>query len=461
MARKKFFKHIDIINTVQTRQKKAVPTRSKSMQHLAFVCVLFVFSSLNVKADTIPPTKLLNLAPWKLTLPINSSGVEQMGTTAISKDSSKLLKGYFSKYFYGTPDSGVASWCTINGATTTPTAGSNHPRTELTENYQWTMDKPGTLSASLIVNKYPKDTSDIIIGQIHGGGVSNTAAFVMLHIYSGSVIAYVKGTLTNNVGTQKSTLLKNVSLGAKLDYTISTDGINIIITASSPGATGTGNWKVGIPTPWNGITVRFQAGSYVQSTGKDSTDGGLLTFYKLNITHGNPLPISIENFEANVLNNKLIKLNWKMASEKENASIAIERSKDGISFVPIGKAEVPKVIGSTGQNFYNDINPFWGMNYYRLAWQNIDGENQYSKVVSASFKEEKGIIFSQNPLTNTATLHYNGTLGAAFLYNSVGKVCAKYTISKGQNIIYLNKITGSSGIYYLKVEDKSFKLLKP
>ncbi len=461
MARKKFFKHIDIINTVQTRQKKAVPTRSKSMQHLAFVCVLFVFSSLNVKADTIPPTKLLNLAPWKLTLPINSSGVEQMGTTAISKDSSKLLKGYFSKYFYGTPDSGVAFWCPINGATTTPTAGSNHPRTELTENYQWTMDKPGTLSASLIVNKYPKDTSDIIIGQIHGGGVSNTAAFVMLHIYSGSVIAYVKGTLTNNVGTQKSTLLKNVSLGAKLDYTISTDGINIIITASSPGATGTGNWKVGIPTPWNGITVRFQAGSYVQSTGKDSTDGGLLTFYKLNITHGNPLPISIENFEANVLNNKLIKLNWKMASEKENASIAIERSKDGISFVPIGKAEVPKVIGSTGQNFYNDINPFWGMNYYRLAWQNIDGENQYSKVVSASFKEEKGIIFSQNPLTNTATLHYNGTLGAAFLYNSVGKVCAKYTISKGQNIIYLNKITGSSGIYYLKVEDKSFKLLKP
>lgn len=431
------------------------------MQHLAFVCVLFVFSSLNVKADTIPPTKLLNLAPWKLTLPINSSGVEQMGTTAISKDSSKLLKGYFSKYFYGTPDSGVAFWCPINGATTTPTAGSNHPRTELTENYQWTMDKPGTLSASLIVNKYPKDTSDIIIGQIHGGGVSNTAAFVMLHIYSGSVIAYVKGTLTNNVGTQKSTLLKNVSLGAKLDYTISTDGINIIITASSPGATGTGNWKVGIPTPWNGITVRFQAGSYVQSTGKDSTDGGLLTFYKLNITHGNPLPISIENFEANVLNNKLIKLNWKMASEKENASIAIERSKDGISFVPIGKAEVPKVIGSTGQNFYNDINPFWGMNYYRLAWQNIDGENQYSKVVSASFKEEKGIIFSQNPLTNTATLHYNGTLGAAFLYNSVGKVCAKYTISKGQNIIYLNKITGSSGIYYLKVEDKSFKLLKP
>ena len=461
MARNKFFKHIDWINTVQTRQNKIVPTRSKSIQHLAFVCVLFVFSSLNGKADTIPPTKLLNLAPWKLTLPINSSGVEQMGTTAISKDSSKLLKGYFSKYFYGTPDSGVAFWCPINGATTTPTAGSNHPRTELTENYQWTMDKPGTLSASLIVNKYPKDTSDIIIGQIHGGGVSNTAAFVMLHIYSGSIIAYVKGTLTNNVGTQKSTLLKNVSLGARLDYTISTDGTNIIITAASPSATGTGYWKVGIPTPWNGITVRFQAGSYVQSTGKDSTDGGLLTFYKLNITHGNPLPISIENFEANVLNNKLIKLNWKMASEKENASIAIERSKDGISFVPIGKAEVPKVNGSTGQNFYNDINPFSGMNFYRLAWQNIDGEKQYSKVVSANCICNEGITISQNPLTNTATLHYNGTLGAAFLYNSVGKVCAKYTISKGQNIIYLNKITGSSGIYFLKVEDKSFKLLKP
>ena len=422
---------------------------------------MLLFCSFHVKADTIPPTKLLTLAPWKLILPINSSGQEKMGTTSISKDSTKLLNGYFSKYFYGAQDSGVVFWCPIDGATTTPTAGSNHPRSELLENYLWTMDKGGTLNASLIVNKYPKDSNNIIIGQIHGGGVSSAAPFVMLHITSGSIVAYVKGTLTDNVGTQKFTLLKNVALGAKLNYSIGTDGTNIIITASCPGATGTGYWKVGIPTPWIGVTVHFSAGDYVQSTGTDSTDGGKVTFYKLNISHSAPLPISIESFETNVVNNKEINLKWKMASDRENASISIEKSVDGKVFSPVKNIEGNNYSGNKGQYFYTDINPFSGMNYYRLAWQNIDGEKQYSKVVSASFKKEESISLSQNALNNTATLHYYGTLGMVVLYNSVGKVCAKYLISKGQNIIYLNKIIGSSGIYYLQIEDKVFKLLKP
>ena len=419
--------------------------------------LLTFFLQSKAKADTIPPTKLQNLAPWKLILPINSSGIEQMGTTAISEDSTKLLKGYYSKYFYGTPDSGIAFWCPIDGSTTTPTAGSNHPRTELLENYLWTMDKGGKLTATLTVNKYPVDSNNIIIGQIHGGGVSSAAPFVMLHITSGSIICYVKGDLTDDVGTQKSTLLTNVALGAKITYSISTDGTYIYVTASCPGAKGTGSWKVGIPTPWIGVTVHFSAGDYVQCTGTNSADGGMVTFYQLNISHSTSLPIHIENLNATTTKEGTILLDWLATHTNGETAFTIEKSNDGQAFSPIGTVSN----GSRVPYSFTDSKPFKGINYYRLVQIDAAGQKQYSNVVIANSNLENGISFSQNPFSNTAIVNYPRPSCVAYLYNSVGKLSAKFSFTKGQNSIALNKITTASGIYYLQIDGKAFKLFKP
>ena len=427
-----------------------------------FIAILLITCfSITVKADTIPPTKLQDLAPWKLILPINSSGVEQMGTTAISEDSTKLLKGYFSKYFYGTPDSGIAFWCPIDGATTTPTAGSNHPRTELLENYLWTMDQGGILTASMVVNRYPKDSNNIIIGQIHGGGTSSAAPFVMLHITSGSIIAYVKGDLTDDVGTQKSTLLTNVALGARIDYSLSTDGTNIFVKASCPGATGTGYWKVGIPTPWVGVTVHFSSGDYVQATGTDSTDGGMVTLYKLNISHGTSLPVGIENLTATATADKTVLLGWEAATNSGDGIFTIEKSKDGQVFSSIGSTDANNGLAGVAQYSFIDKSPFVGINYYRLAQSDAIGQVQYSKVVAVNLIPEKNISFLQNFFNNTATVTYPGASSVAYLYGALGNLCGRYPIANGQNIIYPSKINIATGIYYLQIDGKTFKLMKP
>jgi|GEM_PF-3370874 len=256
-------------------------------------------SPLTTLAVTPTPNQVLDLSLWKLSVPVDANGGNTGAATTISNNS--LLHGYSSSYFYvlDSPYTNVVRfWCPVNGATTTPGSGSDHPRTELQETpLTWyTQDQPGItgetiggrLSAVVSVKQFP-DTADVIIGQIHGAGtVASGYPFVMLHIRNDSVIAYVKGDTVGNAGTVHATLLTNVALGAQVTYSIVDSSNNkIYITASAPGASGTGSWNTPVPTPWQTVQVRFTAGNYLQDhePGAASSIGCKLNCYSLKITH--------------------------------------------------------------------------------------------------------------------------------------------------------------------------------
>lgn len=250
------------------------------------------------------PHQVLNLAAWKLTLPVDSNG----GTTgpAISIANSQLVTGYaHANYFYVKPTEPtvVQFWCPSNGATTSPGSGSDHPRTELLENGGWRLSRGGTLFARAQVLKYPPGDRDIIIGQIHGGKVTennvvtdfSSAPFVMLHVKNGQLFIVIKGATSGNTGTVQQTLLTNVGLQKNLVYKLRTDGTRIYVAASCVGATpnpalpppsasGTVSWSVLVPTAWQNKPVRFAAGAYVQDLSSLATDGGRMAFTQLTLT---------------------------------------------------------------------------------------------------------------------------------------------------------------------------------
>ncbi|MDO7876612.1 polysaccharide lyase family 7 protein [Hymenobacter sp. ASUV-10] len=270
------------------------------------------------------PHQVLDLSSWKLTLPVDSNG----GTTgaAISIGNSQLVAGYahtsYFKTVAGTTPT-VQFWCPSNGATTSPGAGSDHPRTELLENGGWRINRGGTLFARAQVLQYPPSTGDIIIGQIHGGKVTengvvtdySSAPFVMLHVRNGQLFIVVKGTTSGNTGTVQQTLFTNVALTKKLVYKLRTDGNRIYVAASCadatpdpslppPSAAGTVSWSVLVPTPWKTLPVRFAAGAYVQDVSTSATQGGRLAFSELTLTpnaSGRPLaatPAAAAAFEV-------------------------------------------------------------------------------------------------------------------------------------------------------------------
>lgn len=254
---------------------------------LLLAVALLAPASAALAQATRTPNQVLDLGPWNLTLPVDANG----GTTGRAATvHSPLRSGYSSAWFYTTPapaDSSVRFWCPSNGATTSPGVGSDHPRTELHEDYVWPMNLGGSLTATMQVLQYPPLTRDIVIGQIHGGGTTyGSVPFVLLHIMGGSVTVSIKTGTASSAPYLHGNLISNVALGAKISYGIVTDGRNITITASAPGALGSGRYVVPVPTPWLTIPVHFSAGDYVQDISANPTDGGLVAFYRLRISHG-------------------------------------------------------------------------------------------------------------------------------------------------------------------------------
>lgn len=244
-------------------------------------------------SGTSLPKDILDLSLWSLSVPVDSDGGNLGSATTIK--TSILDSTYTSSYLYTSSDNGVVFWCPTDGATTSPGQGSDHPRTELRETRNWTLSEKGKLQATLIVNRHPIDTPDVIIGQIHCSNTYSSVPFVMLHLNAGTIQAVIKQSLTAKV-YHKQNIISGISSTTKIYYSIYCNGNNIyfnVITTPSGGTSTTSTWQDPIPAEFNNsaVQVHFAAGDYVQEhTPNDglfpnSTDGGRVTMYSLAITH--------------------------------------------------------------------------------------------------------------------------------------------------------------------------------
>ena len=115
------------------------------------------------------------------------------------------------------------------------------------------------------------------------------------------------------------------------------------------------------------------------------------------------LPLELKTFTAKKEENNAL-LSWQTASEKNVSHFEVERSKEGSSFLPIGFV---KAVGNSNKiedYALVDEATLNGINYYRLKMVDIDGKNQYSKVVSLEFSKKISAKTFPNPCTTELTL---------------------------------------------------------
>ncbi len=108
------------------------------------------------------------------------------------------------------------------------------------------------------------------------------------------------------------------------------------------------------------------------------------------------LPIELLSFNAKQ-NQGSVDLTWATATEKENDFFTVEKSLDGMNFIAI--KEVDGAGMSTDVMFYSakDLNPTYGLSYYRLKQTDFNGNSSYSKVVSVDFRNENDLEFDIVP----------------------------------------------------------------
>ena len=93
-------------------------------------------------------------------------------------------------------------------------------------------------------------------------------------------------------------------------------------------------------------------------------------------------------------------LKWSVATEKNVAYYIIEKSNDGISFLPLNT--VYSLAGISGENnlsyFNYDYSPSKGINYYRLKHVEKDGSIETHKTIAVNYKNNSAspIWINQN-----------------------------------------------------------------
>jgi hypothetical protein len=92
------------------------------------------------------------------------------------------------------------------------------------------------------------------------------------------------------------------------------------------------------------------------------------------------LPLTLEAFDVNLINNSQVAVNWKTSGELNTRYFDIERSTDGRNFSVIGSQPASNTAGTHNYNYIDRVPVDGASNYYRLKQIDIDGKVGYSPV---------------------------------------------------------------------------------
>ena len=116
-----------------------------------------------------------------------------------------------------------------------------------------------------------------------------------------------------------------------------------------------------------------------------------------------PLPVDVLNLSAEQVGAEIL-LTWIVSNEIGLENYRIERSSDGSNFSEIGIVEIAE--GGTLKSYeFLDESPLAGINYYRLAYRDAEGQN-YSKIVAVNF-----VAPDNSDVLGDITLYPNPTQG--------------------------------------------------
>ena len=171
--------------------------------------------------------------------------------------------------------------------------------------------------------------------------------------------------------------------------------------------------------------------------------------------------VTLNNISAQRLADKSVRVNWKSENETGTDHYEIQHSEGGISFSALAGQAAINNAGGTASYSYNDVQPYVGVNYYRVKAVSTSGAESYTAVVKlAPVNEKASFSVSPNPVKNKL-ICLQATAQAAGKYrvqliNNAGQVVYKGSIIVSGNAavqrIQLPANT-AAGNYKLSVTD--------
>ena len=178
----------------------------------------------------------------------------------------------------------------------------------------------------------------------------------------------------------------------QLDRTIGTSNVTVGLSWNS--ADCSGPYITSLPE----LRVTRWTGAIWQDLGNGGTTGdannGTITtsaavtsfspFTLATTSAVNPLPVELLYFKGET-ENRMVKLEWKTASELNNDYFSIERSVDGTHYAELGRVDGNGTTEIAMDYKWFDERPLHGLAYYRLKQVDIGGTFEYSQVIAINF----------------------------------------------------------------------------
>jgi hypothetical protein len=172
----------------------------------------------------------------------------------------------------------------------------------------------------------------------------------------------------------------------------------------------------------------------------------------------NPLPITLIDFTAKANESNQVDLNWSTASEINNETFIIERSKDGIEFNEV--VSQPGAGNSNTVISYSDLDkaPFSGISYYRLKQVDFDGQFTYSDIKRVDLNAVGNVTIYPNPINvsqGESILNINNEYSDGGTYQVIDQigniVLIESELPSGANTINVSDL--ASGMYFVTIRN--------
>ncbi|KAI9752119.1 MAG: hypothetical protein M4579_005757 [Chaenotheca gracillima] len=217
-----------------------------------------------------------DLSPWKLQLPIGSSG----SPTTISSSELQGCQGYQdpSRQYFFTESGDGALVMKVPGSPSSSgcvtTTNSKHCRTELRESASWDPNaSKNQLSATLSVPTPDDSGHGTVIGQIHmDDSVSTKPVAELYYNTNGDLAMGVEQTRSG--GNEKFTTVGNVPRGTKFSYKIVYQNNVLSVSINGGSAKTLSTYSLNAPKSY------FKAGNYNQ--GDSASD---VHFFAISLSH--------------------------------------------------------------------------------------------------------------------------------------------------------------------------------
>ena len=167
------------------------------------------------------------------------------------------------------------------------------------------------------------------------------------------------------------------------------------------------------------------------------------------------LPVKLKEFTATIQGSKVL-LSWMSELESELWGYKLERSSNGRSWQELSTIS-PK--GSGSLYAFTDLQPVSGLNYYRLRSTDLDGQFEYSSILSVQMQTQSITKFQYlqpAEIILISLIAGNHPALSAQLFTFDGKLQRQQILAAGTNSSYQVSVNGlTKGMYVVVVKDRN------